>query len=58
MKMFSPVAETPQKSKKTEDTGQPDAGPAMDQETLGQLKQQVELLRRQLDALTQDDRKG
>jgi polyhydroxyalkanoate synthesis repressor PhaR len=59
MKMFSPVAETPpEKSKKTEDTGQPDGGPAMDQETLVQLKQQVELLRRQLDALTQDDRKG
>ncbi len=59
MKMFSPFAETPpETSKKPEDTGQPDGGPAMDQETLGQLKQQVELLRKQLDALTQDDRKG
>ncbi|MDH3595086.1 MAG: polyhydroxyalkanoate synthesis repressor PhaR [Rhodospirillales bacterium] len=59
MKMFSPLAETPpETSKKTEDTGQPDGGPAMDQETLGQLKQQVELLRKQLDALTEGDRKG
>jgi len=59
VKMFSPFAETPSETpKKTEDTGQPDEGPAMDQETLGQLKQQVELLRKQLDALTEDDSKG
>jgi polyhydroxyalkanoate synthesis repressor PhaR len=62
MKMFSPFAEKPpeksRKTEQTEETGQPDGGTAVAQETLAQLKQQVELLRKQLDALAQDDKKA
>ncbi len=55
MKMFSPFGEQPpQGSARNE---RPETPPPVDQETLVQLKQQVDLLQKQLNTLTQEDEK-
>ena len=55
MKMFSPFAEQPPKESTRAETSETPS--PMDQETLAQLKQQVDLLQKQLNSLTREDKK-
>jgi polyhydroxyalkanoate synthesis repressor PhaR len=55
MKMFSPFAEQPRQESTRAETSE--TAPPMDQKTLSQLKQQVDLLQKQLNTLTRKDEK-